>query len=149
MEKVTKLQKEVQMTQIEMQKLQLQININWEATIVANQVKVFFLTYQQISPYEQIEDDATIEREVKQVEEEGKSIEVVEKGKQIPTNVDIVDIFDEYETTPLSYIYQQSAIKEEPSNAKKGKNQVGTSKERTKGFKGWKLVQEKREWRLK
>jgi hypothetical protein len=60
------------------------------------------VTYQRISPNEEIEDDATIEREARQVEEEGKSIEVVEKGKQIPTNAYIVDIFDEDETTPLS-----------------------------------------------
>jgi hypothetical protein len=36
MAKATKLQKEVQMTQIEVQKLQLQINIDWEAIDVAN-----------------------------------------------------------------------------------------------------------------
>jgi hypothetical protein len=32
------------------------------------------VTYQQIIPNEKIEDDATIEGEVRQVEEEGKSI---------------------------------------------------------------------------
>jgi hypothetical protein len=40
MVKVNKIQEEVQMVQVEVQKLQLQINIDWEATIVANQVKV-------------------------------------------------------------------------------------------------------------
>jgi hypothetical protein len=38
----------------------------------------------------------------RQVEEESQSIKVVEKGKQIPANTNIVDIFDENETIPLS-----------------------------------------------
>ncbi len=40
MAKTTKLQNELQMIQIEMQNFHLQINTNWEATIVANQTKV-------------------------------------------------------------------------------------------------------------
>jgi hypothetical protein len=40
MEKTTKLQKEVSMTQIEVQKLRLQINTNWEAISMAKQAKV-------------------------------------------------------------------------------------------------------------
>jgi len=40
MAKVIKLQNELQMTQIEVQNFHLQINTNWEATIVANQAKV-------------------------------------------------------------------------------------------------------------
>jgi hypothetical protein len=40
MEKTTQLQNKIQMTQIEVQNLHLQINTNWEATIVANQTKV-------------------------------------------------------------------------------------------------------------
>jgi len=40
MAKITKVQKEVQMIQIEVQKLCLQINIDWEATVVANQATV-------------------------------------------------------------------------------------------------------------
>jgi len=40
MEKITKVQKEVQMTQIEVQKLRLQINIDWEAIVVANQTTI-------------------------------------------------------------------------------------------------------------
>jgi len=40
MAKTTKLQKEVQMIQIEVQKLQLQINIDWEVIDVATQAMV-------------------------------------------------------------------------------------------------------------
>jgi hypothetical protein len=40
MAKTTKLQNELQIIQIEMQNFHLQINTNWEATIVANQTKV-------------------------------------------------------------------------------------------------------------
>jgi hypothetical protein len=63
------------------------------------------VAYQRITLDEKTKDDATIEGEARQVEEEGKSIEVVEKGKQILVNADIVDIFDEDETTPLSQLY--------------------------------------------
>jgi hypothetical protein len=145
MVKTTKLQKEVHMIQIEVQKLQLQINIDWEVIDVANQAKVKLynqlieegpvelkealekaevefrrwhfeqiknyvnvldVAYQRITLDEDIEDDATIEREVKQVEvEEGKSIAAIEKGIQIRTDVNIADIFDEDEATPLSQLY--------------------------------------------
>ncbi len=40
MEKVNKLQKEVYMAQIEMQKLQLQINTYWEVAAMTNQAKI-------------------------------------------------------------------------------------------------------------
>ncbi len=135
------------MIQIEVYKLQLQINIDWEAIDVANQAKVKLydqliengpielrealeksetefrrwhfeqiknyvsvldVAYQRITLDEETKDDATIAGEVRQVEEDGKSIEAIEKGKQIPTNVanvDIVDIFDEDEATPLSQLY--------------------------------------------
>ncbi len=63
------------------------------------------MTYQWITLDEEIEDDTTIKGEVRQVEEEGKSIETIEKGKQIPTNVNIVDIFDEDEAIPFSQLY--------------------------------------------
>jgi hypothetical protein len=60
------------------------------------------VAYQWIAPNKETKDDATIEGVVRQVKKEAKLIEVVEKGKHIPTYVDIVDIFDENETTPLS-----------------------------------------------
>jgi hypothetical protein len=82
------------------------------------------VAYQRITPDEKTKDDATIEGEAKQVEEEGKSIEVVEKGKQIPTNVDIVDISNENETIPFSHLYFHSEIKEELGNEKIGINKV-------------------------
>jgi AmiR/NasT family two-component response regulator len=63
------------------------------------------VAYQWIVPNEEIEDDATIEGEVRQVEEEGKSTKVVEKVKQIFADVNIVDIFDEDETISLSHLY--------------------------------------------
>lgn len=40
MAKVNKLQKEIHTAQIEVQKLQLQVNIKWEITNVANETKV-------------------------------------------------------------------------------------------------------------
>jgi len=40
MEKVNKLQKEVYMVQIEMQKLQLQVNTYWEVVAMTNQAKI-------------------------------------------------------------------------------------------------------------
>jgi hypothetical protein len=40
MEKVNKLQKEVYMAQIEMQKLQLQVNTYWEVAAMTNQAKI-------------------------------------------------------------------------------------------------------------
>ncbi len=81
-----------------------------------------------------IEDDVTIEGEARQVEEEGKSTKVIEKAKQIPTNVDIVDISNEDETTSLSQLYFKNAIKEKLSNVKIGTNQVGAYEEQIKGF---------------
>jgi hypothetical protein len=76
------------------------------------------VAYQWITPDEETKDDATIEGEAKWVEEEGKSTKVVEKGKQIPANENIVDISNEDEATPLSHLYSHSAIKEELGNAK-------------------------------
>ncbi len=92
------------------------------------------VAYQRITLDEEIENDAAIEGEVRQIEEESKSIEAIKKGKQIPINVDIVDIFDEDEAIPLSQFYYWSAIKEEPSNAKTCTNQMGSFDEQTKGF---------------
>jgi hypothetical protein len=45
-----------------------------------------------------------------------------------------MDIFDEDETTPLSQLYLQSIIKEEPSNTNTSTNQVGLFEEKIKGF---------------
>jgi len=74
----------------------------WHFKQLKNYVSVLDVAYQQITPNEKTKDDATIEGEVKQVEKEGKSIEAIEKGRQILVNAYIVDIFDEDETTPLS-----------------------------------------------
>ncbi len=143
MVKAIKLRKDVQMVQIEVQELQLQINIDWEAMTMAKQTKVKLydqlikkglvelgealekgeteltkwhfeqvknyvivldVAYQQITLDENTKDDAAIKGEVKQVKEEGKSIEAIKKGKNIPTDANIVDIFDEDETTPLSQL---------------------------------------------
>jgi hypothetical protein len=90
----------------------------WHFKQVKNYVSVLDVAYQQIAPNEEIEDDIAIEGEAKQVKKEGKSDKVVQKGKKVPTNVDIVDISNEDETTPLSQLYFQSAIKEEPGNEK-------------------------------
>ncbi len=151
------------MAQVEVQKLQLQINTDWEATIMANQVEVKMydrlieegllelgevlekakakfkrwhfeqtknyvsdldVAYQRITPNEETKDDAIIEGEAKRVEEEGKSIEVIEKGKQILAYANIMDISNEDEITPLSHLYSHSAIKEKLGNAKIGINWV-------------------------
>ncbi len=61
-------------------------------------------------------------------------IEEIRRGKKIPIDVDIMDIFDEDATTSLSQLYPQSTIKEEPSNTKIGTNHVGAFEEPTKGF---------------
>ncbi len=175
------------MIQIEVQKLQLQINIDLEAIDVANQAKVKLydqlieegpielgealenaeakfrrwhfeqvknyvnvldVAYQRRTLDEETKDDTTIEREVKQVKEEGKSIEAIEKGKQIPTNVNIVDIFDEDEAIPFSQLYYQSAIKEKPSNQKHVQTKWEHLMNKLRDFKGQKLVHEEREQRF-
>jgi len=92
------------------------------------------VAYQQKTLNEETENDVTIKGEARQVKEEGKSTKAVEKGKQILTYANIVDISYEDETTPLSQLYFQSAIKEEHGNAKIGTNQMGASKKQTKGF---------------
>jgi len=74
----------------------------WHFKQVKIYISVLDVAYQWITPNEKIKHDATIEGEIKQVKKEGKSIEVVEKGKHILANAYIVDIFDEDETTPLS-----------------------------------------------
>jgi hypothetical protein len=63
------------------------------------------VAYQWITLDEETKDDTTIEGEVRQVKEEGKSIEAIEKGKQIPKNVNIMDIFNEDEAIPFSQLY--------------------------------------------
>ncbi len=69
-----------------------------------------------------------------QVEEEGKSTKTIKKGKQILTYANIVHIYDEDDTIPLTHFYSQIVIKEEPSDAKTNTNQVGAFEEQTKGF---------------
>jgi len=63
------------------------------------------VAYQWITLDEVTKDDTTIEGKVRQVKEEGKSIEAIEKGKQIPKNVNIMDIFNEDEAIPFSQLY--------------------------------------------
>jgi hypothetical protein len=63
------------------------------------------VAYQWITLDEETKDDTTIEGEVRQVKEEGKLIEAIEKGKQIPKNVNIMDIFNEDEAIPFSQLY--------------------------------------------
>jgi len=77
----------------------------WHFEQVKNYVNVLDVAYQRITLDEETKDYTTIEGEVRQVKEEGKSIEAIENGKQIPTNVNIVDIFDEDEAIPFSRLY--------------------------------------------
>jgi len=77
----------------------------WHFEQIKNYVSVLDVAYQRITLDEEIKDDATIEGEVRQVEEEGKSIATIEKGIQIPIDVNIADIFDENEAIPLSQLY--------------------------------------------
>jgi hypothetical protein len=51
-----------------------------------------------------------------------------------------VHISNEDETTPLSYIYPHSTIKEEPGNTNISTNQVGAFEEQTKGFQRLRVV---------
>jgi cell pole-organizing protein PopZ len=111
----------------------------WHFEQVKNYVSVLDVACQRIARDEETEDDATIKGEARQVKEEGKSTKAVEKGKLIPIDANIVEISDEDETTPLSQFYFQSATKEEHGNAKIGTNQVGASKEQTKGFQRLKV----------
>ncbi len=106
----------------------------WHFEQVKNYVNVLDVAYQQKTPDEETEDDATIKGEARQVEKEGKLTKAVEKGKQIPTYANIVDISYEDETTPLSQLYSQSAIKKEHGNVKIGTNKMGAFKKQTKGF---------------
>jgi len=89
MVKANKLQKEVQLAQVEMQNILLQINTDWEAIPMANQAKVKL--------YDQL----------------------IEEG-----HVELVDISNEDETTPFSYLYPHNAIKEELGDEKIGINKV-------------------------
>jgi len=77
----------------------------WHFEQIKNYVSVLDVAYQRITLDEEIEDDATIKGEVRQVKEEGKSIVAIEKGIYIPTDVNIADIFDEDEASPLSQLY--------------------------------------------
>jgi hypothetical protein len=80
------------------------------------------VAYQQIAPSDETENDVTTKGEIKQIKEQGKSTEEVEKRKEIPIDVDIMDIYDEDETTPLSKICPQNIIKVKLSNPKIGTN---------------------------
>jgi hypothetical protein len=64
----------------------------------------------------------------------------IKRGKKIPIDVNIMDIFDEDETISLSQLYPQSMIKEEPSNTDIGTNQVGAFEEPAKGFQRLEVV---------
>ncbi len=79
-------------------------------------------------------DDATTERNTKSNKEQSKSPEEVRREKEIPIDANIMDIFDENETTPLSQLYLQNTIKEKPGNTNISTNQVGTYEEPTKEF---------------
>ncbi len=54
----------------------------WHFEQVKNYVSALDVAYQWIIPYEETEDDATMEGKVKQVKEEGKSIEIFKKGEK-------------------------------------------------------------------
>jgi hypothetical protein len=71
---------------------------------------------------------------VKQVKEEGKLFVAIKGDKQIPVDVDIVDIYDEYETMPLSKLFTLDVIKEEPNNVEINKNQVRNLVEQCKSL---------------
>ncbi len=71
---------------------------------------------------------------MKQVKEEGKLFVAIKGDKQIPVDVDIVDIYDEYETMPLSKLFTLDVIKEEPNNVEINKNQVRNLVEQCKSL---------------
>jgi hypothetical protein len=53
---------------------------------------------------------------MRQVEEEGKPAITIKVDKQIPIDVDIMDIYDEYEMMPLAKLFILDVIKEELNN---------------------------------
>ncbi len=55
--------------------------------------------------------------------------QLIEEG-----HVELVDISNEDETTPFSYLYPHNAIKEELGDEKIGINKVWAFEEQTKGF---------------
>lgn len=61
---------------------------------------------------------------MKQVKEEGKPIITIKGDKQIPMDVDIMDIYDEDEMMPLAKLFILDVIKEELNNVEINKNQV-------------------------
>ncbi len=69
---------------------------------------------------DEIANDATIEGDTRSNRGQNKLIEEVKRGKDMPINVDIVDISNENETTPLSQLYLQNAIKKEHGNTNIG-----------------------------
>jgi hypothetical protein len=77
----------------------------WHFEQVKNYFNVLDVAYQWIALDEETEDDVIIKGKAKQVEEEGKSNEVIKRGKHIPAYENIVDIYNEDETTPLSQHY--------------------------------------------
>jgi hypothetical protein len=106
----------------------------WHIEQIKNYVNVLDVAYQRIASGDKTEDDATTKGEIRSNKEQSKLTEEVRMGKEILVNVDIMDIFDEDETTSLSQLYPQSTIKEKPSNTNIDTNLVGAFEEPTKGF---------------
>jgi len=93
-------------------------------------------------------DDATTERNTKSNKEQSKSPEEVRREKEITIDANIMDIFDENETTPLSQLYLQNTIKEKLGNTNISTNQVGHMKNQLRNFKDQRLVLKETEWKL-
>ncbi len=91
------------------------------------------------------EDNVTTEGEVRQVEEEGKPAIAIKGDKQIPIDVDIVDIYDEDETMPLAKLFILDVIKEELNNVEINKNQVKNLVEQFKSLQESKANTKRRE----
>jgi hypothetical protein len=91
------------------------------------------------------EDNVTTKGEVRQVEEEGKPAIVIKGDKQIPIDVDIVDIYDEDEKMPLAKLFILDVIKEELNNVEINKNQVKNLVEQFKSLQESKANTKRRE----
>jgi len=112
----------------------------WHFEKIRGYVSALDVTYQQIILGEETKDDVTTKGKTKPNKEQGKSTKEVKRGKEIPADADIMDIFNEDDITPLSQFYFQNTIKEEHGNTNINTIQVGTSKEQTKGFHRLKVV---------
>ncbi len=77
----------------------------WHFEQIKNYINVLDVAYQWITSSDKTKDDATTKREIRSNKKQSKLIEKIRRGKKILIDVNIMDIFDEDETTSLSQLY--------------------------------------------